>query len=84
MMAARKRQRVEAHMVTARVLVIRVGTTPSLLWELRTALCVGTPERTLLALPESANLDDLLHRACDTVCTRCARSLRTMSATVVP
>jgi hypothetical protein len=51
------RQRVEADMSTARVLAIRVGATPNLLWEIRTALRVATPERTLFVLPERANLD---------------------------
>jgi hypothetical protein len=54
------RRRVELDMSRAQVLVIRVGTTPNLLWEIRAAFCVATPERTLLVLPESANLDDLL------------------------
>jgi hypothetical protein len=60
------RQRVEADMSTARVLAIRVGATQNLLWEIRTALRVATPQRTLLVLPEKANLDllfgDLLFR----------------------
>lgn len=60
-------ERVKSLMQTAQIVVIRCGTTQSLLWELQTSIRHVRPERLLLWLMFTEKREDLWNHFCSTV-----------------